>query len=680
MVFLLPFLQKLHMTGREHLQLQNPTLIIANRTAKEDDALLSSLLPPHVCFALQTKEEADFCKRCPGRSYILYDPYNPYSVRGMIEVLERGDSLAIFAEGKMNAEGNLQKVLSGIGFAALKTQMPVLPIYLEARRKGRKVRHIAIGQPFAVGVPGTVPDKDHARMAAEQMLGQLQEMKFRATYQSGVHLFNALREAARRHGGRKEIVEDLEGTLTYRSLLLQIYVLAERLKEVLAGEQRVGLLLPNVNGHIVTLFALFYLGKTPAQLNYSMGKQSFSDCIDLAQLRTILTSRVFIEKGNLQGLLDALDPGIRVLYLEDIKESLSFWHKMKGLMKSWFRPKSKSQNNEIILYTSGSEGKPKGVVLSHDNFYANIKQALSVVDLTDRDRFLNVLPMFHSYGMMVGTLVPLLEGIPLFTYPSPLHYKVIPELVYQKGITVLCATPTFMGKYAEVAHPYDFYTLHLAIVGGEKLKDEVRNVWLKKFGVRLLEGYGTTETAPILSLNTALFYKAGSVGRLLPGIQCRIEKVEGIERGGDLCVQGPNVMKGYLLPGKGFVPLKGWYKTGDVVEIDERGFVTIQARLKRFAKIAGEMVSLELVEQVAQACYGHDQLAAVQIPDAKKGEQIILVTTDSAAELGRLRNFIAEQGYSPLLLPMKLLFREELPVLSTGKVDYIQLHEWVMGQ
>jgi len=327
----------------------------------------------------------------------------------------------------------------------------------------------------------------------------------------------------------------------------------------------------------------------------------------------------------------------------------------------------------VILFTSGSESKPKGVLLRQSNMIANINQIASIIDYSHNDKMLNALPMFHSFGLTAGTLLPVFGGIEVFLYPSPLHYKIVPEIVYDRNATILIGTPTFLHGYAKYAHHYDFYNLRYVLAGGEKLRDEVRKIWHDKFGLRIFEGYGTTETAPVLSINTPLFNQSGSVGKFLPGIEWRTEAIPGIEEGGNLFVKGPNVMAGYLLHGQGFVPAPEWYDCGDVVSIDKQGFVTIRSRLKRFAKVSGEMVSLDAVEKTAETCFGGTNHAAINLPDSRKGERIVLYTMEKNATKQMLRECITKLKQSMLAMPSEVFIIDKLPLLGTGKTDYVTL-------
>jgi acyl-[acyl-carrier-protein]-phospholipid O-acyltransferase/long-chain-fatty-acid--[acyl-carrier-protein] ligase len=331
-----------------------------------------------------------------------------------------------------------------------------------------------------------------------------------------------------------------------------------------------------------------------------------------------------------------------------------------------------------VLFTSGSEGKPKGVVHSHGNILANIAQIKAVIDFSIQDKFMMVLPLFHAFGFTCGAIMPLVTGTRLFVYPSPLHYRVIPEVIYDRGCTVLFGTSTFLSNYAKFANPYDFYKLRYVVAGAEKLNEEVRKTWADKFGIRILEGYGATECAPVLAVNTPMANKNGSVGTLMPGLQARLEAVPGIDSGGLLFARGPNVMLGYYLydqPGVIQAPLDHWYNTGDIVEIDSDGFVFIKGRVKRFAKIAGEMVSLETVESLSNHASPQHQHAATTQIDSQRGENIILYTTDTTLTREQLANSAKELGSPELAIARKIIVIEELPLLGTGKTDYVTLKQ-----
>jgi acyl-[acyl-carrier-protein]-phospholipid O-acyltransferase/long-chain-fatty-acid--[acyl-carrier-protein] ligase len=326
-----------------------------------------------------------------------------------------------------------------------------------------------------------------------------------------------------------------------------------------------------------------------------------------------------------------------------------------------------------VLFTSGSEGAPKGVVHSHKALLANCAQLKAVVDFNPSDKVFNALPMFHAFGLTGGTLLPLMYGVRTFLYPSPLHYKIVPEMVYAEQSTIMFGTDSFLSGYARKGNPVDFQSLRYIFAGAERVRPETRAAYMTLFKKPIFEGYGTTETAPVLALNTWANSLEGSVGRLLPGISSRLEPVPGIEAGGRLLVRGPNVMLGYLradAPGVREPVPDGWYDTGDIVRIDLAGYLTIQGRAQRFAKISGEMVSLAGAEALAHSLWPNASHAVVAVGDARKGERLVLVTSQADAAVRRLLAAARDRGMTEIQVPRDVLVVERVPLLGTGKVDY----------
>jgi acyl-[acyl-carrier-protein]-phospholipid O-acyltransferase/long-chain-fatty-acid--[acyl-carrier-protein] ligase len=296
------------------------------------------------------------------------------------------------------------------------------------------------------------------------------------------------------------------------------------------------------------------------------------------------------------------------------------------------------------------------------------------VDANGEDSVFNVLPIFHSFGLTGGLIMPLVGGVPVFLYPSPLHYRVVPELLYDTGATILFATNTFLNGYARAAHPYDLRKVRLIIAGGEAVKEETRKTYMERFGVRILEGYGVTETAPVLAMNTPIANRAGTVGRLSPLMQARLEAVPGIADGGRLLVNGPNVMIGYYRPDNPGVlekPSDGWHDTGDIVSIDRQGFITIKGRAKRFAKIGGEMVSLAAMEALAAEAMPDAPLLAVAVPDQRKGERVVLLTSEASATRELILRHARARGAPELMVPSEIILVASLPLLGSGKPDFM---------
>ena len=492
-------------------------------------------------------------------------------------------------------------------------------------------------------------------------------------------LFGALLDARDKFGRNKEALEDLERQpITFGRLVLGSLVLGRKLAGLTGEREYVGVLLPNVQAIAVTLFGLNAFGRVPAFLNFTAGLKNLKAACDLAGMRTIVTSRRFVEQGKLDDVVEALGEGRRILWLEDVRGDLTSFDKLRGLFDSWFalrvhaRARLQPDDPAVLLFTSGSEGVPKGVVLSNANLVANAYQvkALAGDVLRDDDVFFDPLPIFHSFGLTAGLLTAVLNGMKSVLYPSPLHYRQIPKLVAGTRATIMLATDTFLQGYARAAGENDLASVRYVIAGAERVKDETRKLWAKH-GTVILEGYGATECSPVIAVSLPDRNRPGSVGPLLPGIEWRLEPVEGIHEGGRLHVRGPNVMKGYLdpsVPGQVNPPAEGWHDTGDIVTVDD-GIVTIRGRAKRFAKIAGEMVSLAAIEATVQGLWPDNSHVVVAIPDSRKGEQIVLITDRAEADREVLLAHAQNQGFPELWVPRSILV-SGIPVLGSGKTDY----------
>ncbi|MCO7175384.1 AMP-binding protein [Sporolactobacillus kofuensis] len=487
-----------------------------------------------------------------------------------------------------------------------------------------------------------------------------------------VNLFDEMVKQAKQHP-KKVIIEDLTSSFTYNKFLIAVTIMSKKINEVVKNEDRVGIFLPNVVAQVIVLFSLFKNEQKPCILNFTMGPRNIIDCMETASLKTVLTSREFIKKADLGYVIEEMEKEVKIVYLEDLKDGISAFHKISGLIESRVSRFKKRDSSEVILFTSGTESKPKGVILTHRNIYANIKQVLAHIDVKENDRIFNPLPLFHSFGMTVGSILPFIGNVKSFLYPSPLSYREIPKMIQKDKSTLFVATNTFFNNYAKFATKEQFQSLRIVVAGAEKLKDDVRETYKTKFGITILEGYGATETSPIISLNTPKALKEGTVGKLLPLMEAKIAKVEGVDEGGNLLLKGPNVMKGYLIHGRGFVPCGEWYNTGDIAQIDKDGFIKIIARLKRFAKIAGEMISLNKVEELALECYGESDFYAVSIPDKRKGEQIIMFTTKGKVSTREFKKFIKSKKMSMLYMPSEIEYIDEIPLLGSGKPNYWKL-------
>ncbi|MEW6453378.1 MAG: acyl-[ACP]--phospholipid O-acyltransferase [Pseudomonadota bacterium] len=669
---------------------QNP-IIALNHTSFLDAALALSLLPKDPVFAIDSamaknwwvKPFLHFTRAMP------LDPTKPMATRTLINAVKGGEPLIIFPEGRLTVTGSLMKIYDGAGLIADKTDAYVVPVRLEGldatpftrlskgqiRRRWFPKVTVTVLEPVKLSVDPALKGK-HRRIAAGAALYEIMSNLIYRTTSIERTVPEALIEAAMLHGRGRVAVEDpIAGTLTYRKLLMGARILGEKLMPLAPEGKAIGLMLPNANGAAVTLMALMSAGRVPAMINFTAGVTNVLAACKAAQVDTILTSRAFIEKGRLDALIAGLQPTIKIVYLDDIRPTITLGDKLRGFWNANLPlVKRKPDDWAAILFTSGSEGTPKGVVLSHKNMLANAAQAAARIDFGRQDKVFNVLPVFHSFGLTVGLVLPLVSGVRIYLYPSPLHYRIVPELVYGTNSTILFGTDTFLNGYARAAHAYDFRSLRFILAGAEPVKEATRRTYLEKFGLRILEGYGVTETAPALALNTPMFNKFGTVGRMLPGMEARLDKVEGVDEGGRLFVKGPNVMRGYLRvenPGVLEPPPEGWHDTGDIVTIDPQGFIAIKGRAKRFAKIAGEMVSFAAVEALASELWPDAMSAVASVPDARKGERLILVTQKKDPTRAEFQAFARSRGATELMVPAEIVYLEKMPLLGTGKIDNV---------
>jgi len=493
-------------------------------------------------------------------------------------------------------------------------------------------------------------------------------------------LFDALLVARARYGAKKPILEDQNRQpLSYTDLIRASFALGRKIAGFTEAGERVGLLLPSSAGVVVTFFGLHAFGRVPTMLNFTSGLRNLRAACKLAGVKTVLTAHAFIEQGKLHDLVDALEATCKVVYLEDVRASIGTADKLfaaaAGLAPKAFRSKSRPGDPGVILFTSGSFGAPRGVVLTQANLIANAEQVAAHIDLDPAWVMFNPLPTFHCFGLTGGVILPLLTGMKAFQYPSPLHAKQIPALIRDCGASILLATDTFVNQYARAAEPGDLSALEFIVCGAEKVREETHNLLADRFdGVPVLEGYGATEAAPVVAVNKPDDNRRGSVGGLLPGVEYRVEPVDGIAEGGRLLIRGPNIMAGYLREdGSIEAPEGGWHDTGDVVTVSADQWIVIKGRVKRFAKIGGEMVSLTAAEDLASAVWPDGRHAVISMPDARKGERLVLVTDRADASISPLLAHAQAIGAPELAVPRKILKVSEVPVLGTGKTDYVAI-------
>ncbi len=617
------------------------------------------------------------------------DPSKPMATRTLINAVKAGEPLAIFPEGRITVTGSLMKVYDGVGLIADKSGALVVPVRIDgleatpfSRLSRRQVNRrwfpkvmITVLPPVKLAIAPELKGRYRRQAAGAALYEIMSDLVFRTTSTDRT-VFDAVVEAGHVHGMKRVAVEDpVTGSLSYKRMLIGAHVLGRKLMPLAQEGNALGVMLPNANGAVVTILAVMSAGRVPAIINFTAGAANIHAACRAAEVDTIVTSRVFIEKGKLGPVIEQLSLGTKIVYLEDVRATVGMADKLRGLfgLKHALVAR-KPDDPSVILFTSGSEGTPKGVVLSNRNMLANCAQAQARIDFGRSDKLFNVLPVFHSFGLTAGTVLPLVSGVPIYLYPSPLHYRTVPELIYGTNATILFGTDTFLAGYARAAHPYDFRSLRYILAGAEPVRESTRRTYMEKFGLRILEGYGVTETSPVLALNTPMFNKFGTVGRLMPGDEARLEPVPGVEEGGRLFVRGPNVMLGYLKADKPGViepPPEGWHDTGDIVTIDAQGFVTIKGRAKRFAKIGGEMVSLAAVEMLAAQLWPDVMSAVATAPDPRKGERLVLVTQQKGATRADFQAFAKSKGAADLMIPAEVVVIEKLPVLGTGKVDMV---------
>jgi acyl-[acyl-carrier-protein]-phospholipid O-acyltransferase/long-chain-fatty-acid--[acyl-carrier-protein] ligase len=673
-------------------------LVIANHLSFLDGILLGLFLPIRPTFVVHTTvlKSPLFRMVLSQVPHLTVDPTSPMAMKKVIALLESNHPVVIFPEGRITVTGSIMKVYDGPAFVAARTGATILPVRLDgpersyfSRLSGQFRRQlfpritITLLPTTTIPMPDAPTAKLRRRKAGEAMRRLMQEMIFSS--RPSQTLFTAFLDAMAINGRDTRLLEDMnQEQQSYRDLLKASLALGRLVGRFTDEGENVGVLLPNVSATVCMIFGMSAMRRVPAMLNYTAGTAGMQSACVAANVRTIITSRRFLDTAKLGATVQAIE-NVRVVHVEDLRRQFSWMDKLWLVFLALRFPRAvmrsaSPQDPAVVLFTSGSEGKPKGVVLSHDALLANVAQVRAVVDFSPADKFLVALPVFHAFGLTCGAIMPLVTGSRLFLYPSPLHYRVIPEVIYDRGCTVLFGTSTFLGAYAKFAHPYDFYRLRYVVSGAEKLNEEVRKVWYEKFGIRIMEGYGATECAPVIAVNTPMAYRTGTVGTLLPGVEHHLQPVEGISDGGILHVRGPNVMLGYYLfdaPGVLRPPAsdigEGWHSTGDIVDIDDDGFLRIRGRVKRFAKIAGEMVSLEVVEKIARTASPGGHHASVSVSDPKRGESLVLFTTDAGLEREAILLAARTLGAPELAVPRRIEHVKEMPVLGTGKTDYLNL-------
>ena len=696
--FILRIALRIRISGNPPQLAAGKALVVANHESVLDAALLGFFLPRRAWVVLSRDDLAFAPTRWLARFFrhLVLDLSEPATVKRLVRMLAAGELLAIFPQGRVSTTAGAMKLYHSVATIAVRSGVPIVPATLHGllySSYGRvagdfprsRLPQVTIRFHAATRLPEFTEARTRAkrRLAADALSSIMQGAAVDARQRQT--LYEAFLAAVALFGRHRRILEDVRGKQeTYGELLRAVLALGRISMRVSARGEIVGVMMPNLSTTVCLLLGLSAAGRVPAMLNYAAGAAALRDACVSAGIRTVITSRKFVEVTRLYPALDALCDQ-RIIFIEDLRQQFGVLDKLWLIAWGLRFPRSVAQSGDpagvaVVLFTSGSESHPKGVALSHDALLANIAQMRAVIDFAPTDKFLNALPIFHSYGLTACTLLPLMYGVSIYLYTNPRRYRVIPEIAYARDCTYLFGTSTFLARYAREAHPYDFYRVRCVVSGAEALNPEVAELWQEKFGLRVMEGYGTTECAPVLTLNTPLAYKLRTVGRLLPGIEHRLTPVDGIVGGGCLHVRGPNLMLGYYRfeqPGVLEPPNSeagvGWYDTGDVVVADADGFFSVLGRVKRFAKIAGEMVALEMVERIAQHASSQFQHAAMVELIAGSGESTLLFTTDPQLSRGMLQRSAKLLGGQELAVARRITHVAELPMLGSGKPDYVTL-------
>ncbi len=695
---------RVEVKGLEHYhavdQTEQPLLIISNHVSTLDGPLLDLFIPGETTFMVDASHTEKWYERfilgmC---RFFTVDLHSAYAAKHMIAELKKGKQCMIFPEGRITTTGSLMKVYQGTAMVAQKTDAAVLPVhiggaiyskfsYLDGTKfafmKQFWFPKITVSLQPAQKIMPAEGRKGHTKhlFLNQQIFRMLRDGSYYGSVKSQT-IFASLLQAKSVYRQHETCVEDInKQSLNLKKLTLASVILGKQLHKVLGHETRVGLMLPNVTGMPATFFALQAYSHVPAMINFTSGIAAIRSACQTAELKSIITSQKFVDAFELQPLVDKLSSQIQFIFLEDIRAQIGGLDKILGLITS---PKSlpgyltDPQDEAVVLFTSGSEGVPKGVVLSHQNVVSNIEQIHSMLSLLPGQQILSALPTFHCFGLTAGMLWPIIKGAKVFMYPSPLHYSIVPEMVYQTNSRLIFGTDTFFAGYARKADPFDFYSINTLVAGAERLRPETREIYAEKYHQPIYEGYGVTETTPVLAVNIPTAYKHGSVGQFVPGVEYRLQDVPGIEEGGRLFVKGPNIMLGYFMPenpGVLLPPKEGWHDTGDIVDVDSDGYIWIKGRAKRFAKIGGEMVSLTAVESYINEASPEAHHVVVAVPDERKGEQLVLVTNDSTLSRRTVIDAAKATQVTELMIPKTVILVESIPVLGTGKTDYPEVQK-----
>ena len=713
--FLAHSFYRIKVEGAENIPEKGGALIVSNHLSQVDALLLLASTDRFIRFMILKKTYDQLTKR-PVARLMRMIPISPQqqpremirSLRDAAKAIQEGELVCIFAEGRITRIGQLLPFRRGMEIIMRGVEAPIIPVNLEGAwgsissfEKGRYWWKLPRRIPYPVTVIyGRPMPPTTSAFEVRQQVQELMSQAFHQRREFMQPLHRSFIRTARRHRFQFAMADGRVPKLRFGAALTRTIFLARRLRPVWGNQEMVGLLLPpSVAGALVNMAALL-LGKVPVHLNYTASDTVIASCARQCGIETVVTSKEFLDRVKLKV------PGKTIL-LEDLAAGPRLTEKLGALVLSWFCPvplleKALGHTRTIklddlatIIFSSGSTGDPKGVMLTHYNINSNVEQIQQVFGLAGRDRILGILPFFHSFGFTVTLMFPATVGVGAVYHPSPLDPGAIGELIREYGVTVLLSTPTFLQTYIRRCAPEDFGSLQLVLAGAEKLPERVAQGFEDTFGLRPLEGYGCTECAPVVTVNSRDFRaagfrqrgaKRGTIGHPLPGVSVRIVNPETMQplklgEAGLLLVRGPNVMKGYLgKPEKTAEVLQtGWYETGDIAAVDEDGFLTITDRLSRFSKIGGEMVPHIKAEDGLHELAGATEqvLVVTGVPDAKKGERLIVLHTLPEEQLKECLEKLPKLDLPNLWMPRAdQFFRvEALPLLGIGKLDLRRIRE-----
>ncbi|HKP02220.1 MAG TPA: AMP-binding protein [Chthoniobacterales bacterium] len=626
------------------------------------------------------------------------------AMREAVARIEAGEIVCLFPEGELTRIGSLLRLRRGYEIIARQAEAPVVPVWLDrlwgsifSFKGGRFFTKWPSAVPYRVMVAFGQPlPADAADIASvrEELL-KLGEFCYSQRPILREHLGRACLRGLKRHPFRTALTDGLDGSTLSRSKLLGVALALSRHLKTNCPEKRIGVVLPPGKGGVVANLAVTLANKVPVNLNFTSPRDAVESAIEQGRVTTIISARALAKR------LEDFPWTQNVIHLDEVLPPMK-----KKILGSWIAalilpasilarrlrlPRIGDHEEAVLLFTSGSSGKPKGVVLSHRNIVGNVSQFAVFLEAKKNDVILGSLPFFHSFGCTVTLWYPLIERVRVVTYPNPLEAKKIAGLVEEHAITVMLATPTFLRAYLRKAEPPQLRSVRLLITGAEKLPDELANAFAVQFGKEVMQGYGLTETSPVVSVNLPQLTpskpgqsvqpsnRLGATGKLLPGIAAEIRDPEtnahrSLHETGMLWLRGPNIFEGYLdAPEQTAAVLRdGWFMTGDIGRFDEDGFLFIEGRLSRFSKIGGEMVPHETIEQKIITTLNLDQstrmVAVMGVPDAAKGEALILLSSIEL-DLPTLRSALAESGVPNLWIPRTVRRVEAIPVLGSGKLD-----------